>query len=53
VAGQGIGDELNREYTAALGVECLSRAQIADVLVDLKRRINGDFYIIEQVGAQL
>lgn len=29
-------------------MENLSREQVAEVLVDLKRRIQGDFYIIEQ-----
>ena len=48
VVGQEIGDEINRTYKTALGVSSLSRAQVADVLVDLKRRIQGDFYIIEQ-----
>lgn len=48
VVGQNIGEQLNREYTAALSVDRLSREQIASVLVDLKRRIRGDFYIIEQ-----
>ena len=41
-------DEINRAYTSALGVERLSREQVADVLVDLKRRIQGDFFIIEE-----
>lgn len=48
VVGQRMGDEINREYQRALGVESLSREQVADVLVDLKRRIQGDFYIIEE-----
>jgi predicted ArsR family transcriptional regulator len=48
VVGQKIGDEINRAYTSALGVERLSREQVADVLVDLKRRIQGDFFIIEE-----
>lgn len=48
VVGQRIGDQINNEYKAALGVKRLSRPQVADVLVDLKRRIQGDFYIIEQ-----
>jgi predicted ArsR family transcriptional regulator len=47
VVGQNIGDGLNRQYRAALGGP-LSPQQVADVLVDLKRRIQGDFYIIEQ-----
>src|SRR5688500_18299306 len=48
VVGQRIGDQINEEYKAALGVDRLTRAQVAEVLVDLKRRIQGDFYIIEQ-----
>ena len=48
VVGQRIGDQINGEYRAALGVETLSREQVADVLVDLKRRIQGDFFVIEQ-----
>lgn len=48
VVGQKIGDEIDTEYRRALNVEGLSREQVADVLVDLKRRIQGDFYIIEQ-----
>lgn len=48
VVGQRIGDQINEGYTKALAVENLSRAQVTDVLVDLKRRIQGDFYVIEQ-----
>jgi predicted ArsR family transcriptional regulator len=48
VVGQKIGDEINSAYTAALAVEQLTREQVADVLVDLKRRIQGDFFIIEE-----
>lgn len=48
VVGQRIGDQIDREYRSALSVERLTREQVADVLVDLKRRIRGDFYIIEE-----
>ena len=48
VVGQTIGDQINQDYKQALGVSNLAREQVADVLVDLKRRIQGDFYIIEQ-----
>jgi predicted ArsR family transcriptional regulator len=48
VVGQRIGDQINQKYTAALGTPQLSREQVSDVLVDLKRRIQGDFYVIEQ-----
>jgi len=47
VVGQNIGEQLNNDYKAALNVDRLSREQVADVLVDLKRRIEGDFYIVE------
>ena len=46
VVGQEIGDEINQTYKSALGVSNLSREQVGEVLVDLKRRIRGDFYVI-------
>lgn len=48
VVGQEIGAELNATYRKALKVENLNRRQVADVMVDLKRRIRGDFFIIEE-----
>lgn len=48
VVGQRIGDQINAEYKEALEVPRLTREQVAEVCVDLKRRIEGDFYIIEQ-----
>lgn len=48
VVGQKIGDEINSAYASALAVDHLTREQVADVLVDLKRRIQGDFFVIEQ-----
>lgn len=48
VVGQRIGQEIDEGYRAALAVDRLSREQVADVLVDLKRRIQGDFFIIEE-----
>jgi predicted ArsR family transcriptional regulator len=48
VVGQNVGDQMNRDYKAAFAVSELSREQVAQVLVDLKRRINGKFYIIEE-----
>lgn len=48
VVGQSIGDQINDSYKQALQVSELSRSQVAAVLVDLKRRIQGDFYIIEE-----
>ena len=48
VVGQRVGDHINDSYKAALDVSRLDRAQVADVLVDLKRRIEGTFYVIEE-----
>lgn len=48
VVGQRVGDLIDREYKSALGVSNLTREQVTDVLVDLKRRIQGDFYVIEE-----
>ncbi|MPZ78807.1 MAG: transcriptional regulator [Deltaproteobacteria bacterium] len=48
VVGQSIGDWINVEYRKALRVSNLSREQVAQVCVDLKRRIQGKFSIIEE-----
>ena len=48
VVGRRVGGQINQDYKSALNVSVLSREQVAEVLVDLKRRIQGDFYIIEQ-----
>lgn len=48
VVGQRIGDDLNAAYRVALNVPTLNREQVADVLVDLKHRIQGGFRVVEQ-----
>src|SRR3954468_8766380 len=48
VVGQRVGDQINESYRQALEVSNLSREQVAGVLVDLKRRIQGDFFILEE-----
>jgi hypothetical protein len=48
VVGQRVGEIIDDQYKTALGLSNLNREQVADVLVDLKRRIQGDFYIIEE-----
>ncbi len=48
VVGRKIGAEIDAEYKRALAVDRLTREQVADVLVDLKRRIQGDFFVIEE-----
>ena len=53
VVGQNVGDQLNRDYRTAFAVSKLSREQVGQVLVDLKRRINGQFHIIEETPEKI
>lgn len=53
VVGQNMGNQINSEYKNALRVENLNRHQVADVLVDLKRRIHGEFYIVEETDEKI
>lgn len=48
VVGQSMGRQIDEMYREGMGARRLTRAQVADVLVDLKRRIKGDFHVIEQ-----
>ncbi|MFC4166882.1 methanogen output domain 1-containing protein [Teichococcus aestuarii] len=48
VVGAAMGEHIDAEYRRALAVERLSRTQVAAVLVDLKQRIRGDFFVIEE-----
>ena len=48
VVGGAIGEQIDSQYRKALAVDSLDRDQVASVLVDLKRRIQGDFYVIEE-----
>lgn len=48
VVGGAIGEQIDKEYKTALAVDKLDREQVTRVLLDLKRRINGDFYVIEE-----
>lgn len=45
VVGQMMGGQLSAAYRAALDTDQLDRHQLADILVDLKRRIGGGFSI--------
>lgn len=47
LVGQAVGTQIDEMYLRALGVDRLTDEQVAEALVDLKRRINGDFYVIE------
>ncbi len=47
VVGRQVGDEIDKSYKALLKTDKLDREQVAAVLVDLKEKIQGDFFIIE------
>ena len=53
VVGQNIGEMLDRNYRTALEVESLSKKQVGEVLVDLKRRIKGTFEIVEETDEKI
>jgi len=48
VVGAALGEQIDNQYRKALSVDRLSREQVGAVLVDLKTRIQGDFYIVEE-----
>jgi predicted ArsR family transcriptional regulator len=48
IVGAAIGEQINHAYCESLQVDHLTREQVAGVLVDLKKRIQGDFYILEE-----
>ncbi len=45
LVGQQVGDTLNQDYRDALKTSQLDLEQVVQVLIDLKRRIDGDFYV--------
>jgi predicted ArsR family transcriptional regulator len=53
VVGRQMGEEIAGAYREAIGVPSLEREHLAAVLVDLKSRIQGDFYIIEETEDRL
>lgn len=46
--GQQMGDEIDKIYRQSLSLSQLGRRDIASVLVDLKQRIQGEFYIVSE-----
>lgn len=47
LVGRQIGERLDRQYRDAWRVSQLSREQVPEALVDLKRRIHGKFRIVQ------
>jgi predicted ArsR family transcriptional regulator len=48
VVGQEMGQELGAMIRDRLGVDGLTAEQVSAVLIELKRRVMGDFYLVEQ-----
>jgi len=46
--GQDIGDWFNETYKREWGVSTLSPEQLVDVLIDLKRRLHGNFSLLQR-----
>lgn len=53
IVGQKIGDEINTAYRSAIQVDRLSKEQVAAVCVDLKQRIQGDFFVLEMTDEKI
>jgi len=53
IVGRNMGQQINDSYRRALGVAKLDRKQVADVLLDLKARINGAFELAEVTNEKL
>ncbi len=53
VVGYRTGQHVNQLYQNALQLPALSREQVTAVLVDWKRRIQGDFYVIEETDEKI
>lgn len=53
VVGYRTGQHVNQLYQNALQLSNLSRSQVTAVLIDWKRRIQGDFYVIEETDEKI
>lgn len=48
-----LGTDLEQKYMAALNVQRFSREQLSAILVDLKNRTNGAFFVIEETADRI
>lgn len=53
LVGQRLGEQINTSYRRQLQQPSLDRTQVAQVLVDLKRRIGGEFTLKENTAERL
>lgn len=48
IVGQTLGEQIDHDYKQALAASTLAHEQVIEVLVDLTRRIHGDFCVVEE-----
>jgi predicted ArsR family transcriptional regulator len=53
VVGQRMGQQMGDDYRRALQVDRIPPNQVGRVLVDLKRRINGQFSVVEETDEKI
>ncbi|WP_244480596.1 methanogen output domain 1-containing protein [Methylobacterium sp. Leaf399] len=53
LVGIAISEEVQAEYLRAAGAERLGREAVSNALIDLKRRLGGDFYVIEDTAERI
>jgi len=53
LVGRTMGRNIGARYLRALGREGLKREEVEEVLVDLKRRIQGDFRVLESTPERI
>lgn len=53
LVGLAVSEEIQDEYLRAAGTKRLDRAGVTAVILDLKRRMGGDFYVLEESDNQI
>lgn len=53
LVGMSLGEEIAEKYERANGDRPLDRAALIDALIDLKRRIGGDFFVVSDDGGRI
>lgn len=53
IVSQQLGDQVNQNYQQALHVDQLDQEQVVAVIMDFKKRIGGEFYVIDEYPDRL
>ncbi|NEU13468.1 transcriptional regulator [Methylobacterium sp. BTF04] len=48
IVGRAVGEQIERDYLDGLQTDRLAPGQVTGVLLDLKRRIHGDFHVVAE-----